>query len=156
MILQKRNVRYLDTRGVYNGNRFITFTTNEDWDLCSSPKNEDRPLDLDEEHKGGVITLSTDDETPGNVPAVCKIKQVLGTCLAPGWTIGHFLNGRFRDHETGKLFSRESLSVELTGITTDALFDLSEELCIKLRQQSVLVKDYNSHEILFIGTDKKC
>lgn len=70
-----------------------------------------------------------------------------------GWTIGNFLKGRYTG-KNGKVYSEDSLSVEIIGVSEDTLIQIAEELCRAFDQETVLVKSYSErNRILFVNGD---
>ena len=70
-----------------------------------------------------------------------------------GWTIGNFLKGRYTG-KNGKVYSEDSLSVEIIGVPDDTLIKIAEELCRAFNQETVLVKSYSErNRILFVNGD---
>lgn len=68
-----------------------------------------------------------------------------------GWTIGNFLKGRYTG-KNGKVYSEDSLSVEIIGVSDDTLIEIAEELCREFDQETVLVKIYSErNRILFVN-----
>lgn len=70
-----------------------------------------------------------------------------------GWTVGKFLRGRYTGKD-GKVYSENSLSVEVVGVDFDTLISIAEDLCRAFNQESVLVKVYGDPgRILFVNGD---
>ena len=70
-----------------------------------------------------------------------------------GWTIGKFLNGRYRAND-GSVFDENSISVELIYTPIEEVIKVAEELCRQFDQESVLVKDYANNKILFVDGEE--
>ena len=70
-----------------------------------------------------------------------------------GWTIGKYLDGRYFSKETNKQYSEDSLSLEIIGIKTDELIKIAEELCEAFDQESVMLKDYSTGDVMLIKAD---
>ena len=70
-----------------------------------------------------------------------------------GWTIGKYLNCRYFSKETNKQYSEDSLSLEIIGIDTNEMIEISEELCKVFDQESVLLKDYSTNDIMLISAN---
>lgn len=66
-----------------------------------------------------------------------------------GWTVGKFFKGRHYG-ENGKVYSEESLSVEIIEVSDEVLFEIGEELCREFYQESVLIKCYSERNRLVI------
>jgi hypothetical protein len=70
-----------------------------------------------------------------------------------GWTIGNFLKGRYTG-KNGKVYSEDSLSVEIIGVPDDTLIQIGEELCRAFDQETVLIKFYSEkNRIAFVNGD---
>lgn len=69
-----------------------------------------------------------------------------------GWTVGHFLDGRYTA-KNGTAFGEDSISVELAGVDTDTLIDVATDICNAFDQETVLVKCYNNGKIYFVNGD---
>lgn len=69
-----------------------------------------------------------------------------------GWTVGHFLDGRYTA-KNGTAFGEDSISVELAGVDTDTLIDVATDICNAFDQEAVLVKCYNNGKIYFVNGD---
>ena len=162
-------VRPLNMKGTYNGNRYISFNVSPENTIFSHSLNEEIRFEPDSSHKGGMIVFSTDvNSIPlSNNAIVNKFKQFFKTWQnrltathmidnisishkVGGWTIGHFLNGRYKDYDTGEMFSENSLSLEIAGIDSDELMQIARELCNVFKQQTVMVKDYSTLRIMFV------
>ena len=71
-----------------------------------------------------------------------------------GWTIGRFFPGRLTDKD-GTVYSGDSLSVEIIGISDDALAETGEELCRTFNQVDVLIKMYSVRNRIIIVNGEK-
>ena len=70
-----------------------------------------------------------------------------------GWTVGKFLKGRYTG-KNGQVYSEDSLSVEIIGVTDDTLIAIGEELCRAFQQEAVLIKSYSErNRIMFVNGD---
>lgn len=81
-----------------------------------------------------------------------KIDKVSKDNNLVGWTVGHFLDGRYTA-KNGQSYGEDSLSVEIVGVDSDTLVKVATELCREFKQEAVLVKDYNTGKILFVNGD---
>lgn len=63
--------------------------------------------------------------------------------------MGKYLSGRYTS-KNGKVFSENSLSLELVGADIDTLISVAEDLCKEFNQELVLVKDYSSSRVFFV------
>lgn len=124
---------------------------------------------IDKDKKGEMIVLSTDVNAvkQSDNKIIDWIKKKLSTMQNRlsykkmidkvakkhedifAWTIGKFLNGRYKSNN-GKVFDENSISIELLGVSNDTLIKFAEELCDDFKQESVLVKDYQNNEIVFV------
>ena len=107
-----------------------------------SAKKHELPDDM----KGGIIIL------PQGVDAVLsEIKRIAQKHEPAGWTIGRFFKGSYTA-KNGKVYSEDSLSVEIIGLSDDALIETSEEFCRAFNQKSVLIKAYSErNQILLVS-----
>lgn len=122
----------------------------------------------DSKQKGGIIVFSTDVNAVKLDPnrlknwikqkAVTlknrfsyssKIDKIADKHSLVGWTIGRFLDGRYKA-KNGKIYGESSLSLEIIGISFKELITIAEELCASFKQESVLVKDFTTGRILFV------
>lgn len=120
--------------------------------------------------KGGVITFSTDvnalkisdsdivDKIGKFVLSFKNRMTYANKAIAldnniTGWTVGKFLDGMYRA-KNGKTFSEKSYSVEVVGIPSDKLIAFAEGICREFCQESVLVKDYNTGDILLVDSSE--
>jgi hypothetical protein len=69
------------------------------------------------------------------------------------FSIGNFFSGRYIG-DSGKMFDEKSLSVEINGISTKALFYFAEEIAKEFEQETVLVKDLNADKIFLVDKDR--
>ena len=65
------------------------------------------------------------------------------------FSIGNFFSGRYIS-DNGKVFDEKSLSVEINGISTEALIYFAEEIAIEFNQETVLLKDLNNNKIFLV------
>ena len=120
--------------------------------IYSAISTKDRPViatniesDTDREvpadKKGGIIVF------PQEVNDVQLITNKLDSVC---WTAGRFLKG-LHVSSNGKVYSKDSLSVEITGVTDDALIEIAKELCRATDQESALIKMYSEpYRIIFL------
>lgn len=140
-----------------------------DFEGCMLDKSVLEDWTPSDDRKGGVIVFSTVVNAVKQSDNVFvdffkkKLKTFMNSFTAEkkvdriakkhdlvGWTIGRFLHGRYTGRN-GKIFSENSLSVEIIGVTFDELVQIAEEICIVMDQESVLVKDYSSMKVVFVG-----
>ncbi len=65
-----------------------------------------------------------------------------------GVSVGHYFRGYY-ESDIGKVFSEQSLAVELLFADSASLERLATDLAVEFRQETVLVKDYNTGEVYF-------
>jgi hypothetical protein len=66
-----------------------------------------------------------------------------------GVTIGNFVKGRYKAKD-GSLYDETSMSIEIIGITSDVLNKVAEELAKEFKQETVLVKNYETGKIYMV------
>lgn len=122
----------------------------------------------DSNQKGGIIVFSTDvnaveldpnrlrnwikqklSTIKNRLSFTSKIDKIADRHSLVGWTIGRFLDGRYKA-KNGKMFGENSLSLEIIGVDFKELISIAEELCVSFKQESVLVKDFSKGRILFV------
>lgn len=137
------------------------------------PTNEGIDWQVEYKEKGGVIVLSTDvnakELSPNKLINWFKqkstalknrvnknkiIDKVANGHKLIGWTVGKFLNGRYRS-KSGVNFGENSLSIEIIGVTTTELISIAEDLYREFVQETVLVKDYATGNIYFVNPNKE-
>ena len=89
-----------------------------------------RPADqgVSDDPKGGIIVFPQEE-----------IDIQLAGYKDLSWSLGRFFKGRYTD-KNGKVYSDDSLCLEITGITEASLIEIAEELCKTLNQESALIK----------------
>ena len=91
--------------------------------------------------KGGIIVFPQSDDSQLSADKLAKwLKERFST--SAGWSVGNFQHGCHYS-KNGKVYSDESLSVEITGITDEALIETGEELCRAFNHDDVLIKLYS-------------
>lgn len=120
--------------------------------MYSAIKTDGRPIfasniedssvgEVPDDKKGGIIIFPQSDDAQLSADKLVDwIKERFST--SAGWSVGNFMNGCHHS-KTGKVYSGESLSVEITGITDEALIETGEELCRAFNQDDVLIKLYS-------------
>jgi len=119
--------------------------------------------ELPQEEKGGIIVFSTDVNVLhlSQTNLGDKLKQffliwkqryqeINKNKIFPAWTTGRFFKGNYTDME-GNLYSENSLSVEIIGVTFNELIKIAEDFCADFVQQTVLVKTYTENSILLVN-----
>lgn len=102
-------------------------------------KDRESPDDM----KGGIIILPQ-----GADSELSDIKRIAQKHDPAGWTIGKFFKGRYTA-KNGKAYSEDSISIEITGVSDDALIETSEELCRAFSLESVLIKAYSKRNLIY-------
>lgn len=125
--------------------------------MYASIKSENRPVfaanikgtkdrEVPDVMKGGIIILPQ-----GADSELSDIKRIAQKHDPAGWTIGKFFKGRYTA-KNGKVYSEDSLSVEIIGITDDTLTETGEEFCRVFNLESVLIKTYSERNQIYIVT----
>lgn len=158
--------------GAYNGGRYLSKSITSQGKTpiaLSQTLLEGVDFEPSENEKGGVIVFSTDvnaikqhdnkivnwikqkmSTLANRLNATKKIDKIASENELVGWTIGHYLNGRYTA-KNGKQYGENSLSVEIFGVDFDSKVKIAEELCASFKQESVLLKDNSSGRVLFIN-----
>ncbi len=71
--------------------------------------------------------------------------------LIKSWTIGKFLTSGTYYCSDDTVYDKDSLSLEILGISSKTLIKIAEELCRTFNQKNVIVKDYNNTKILYVN-----
>lgn len=77
-----------------------------------------------------------------------KITDFIGA-----FSIGKFFKGRYVS-KNGEVYNEKSTSIEINGISTDALIYFAEEIAIEFQQETVLVKDLNKNKLYLVDQNK--
>ena len=100
--------------------------------------------DVSDDMKGGIIVFPI-----GSDVVLSDIKKLVQKHNPAGWTIGRFFKGcrpgSYRDS-----YSEDSLSVEITGVSDDALEGIGNEFCRLFNLKSILIKSYAERNRLLI------
>jgi hypothetical protein len=158
--------------GAYRASRYLAkaITSEGKEKIYSSfPLNEGIEFEPSENEKGGIIVFSTDVNAEkqsenklvnwikqkmmtikNRLNATKKIDKIAAANDLVGWTIGHYLDGRYTA-KNGKQYGENSLSVEIIGVNFETLIKIAMELCESFTQESVLVKDFSSGRVLFVN-----
>lgn len=148
-------------------NNFPKITFSEEKTLIS----EGIDFEPEENEKGGIIVFSTDvnavEFSPNKIKnwlkqkiatisnrfqSTKKIDKIADKHQLIGWTIGHYLDGRYKA-KNGKMFGENSLSVEIIGVDFDKLLHIAEDICKDFKQESVLLQDFSSGRVLFVNPE---
>lgn len=82
-----------------------------------------------------------------------KINSVLSKHQeVQGFSVGSFFKGVYKA-KNGQLYDETSLSVEIIGIEPLLLEIIASELCQEFKQESCLVKDYQTNEIYLVNKE---
>jgi hypothetical protein len=131
--------------------------------------NEGIQFEPSEDKKGGIIVFSTDVNAEkqsenrfinflkqkmktisNRLNATKKIDKIAAKNELVGWTIGHYLDGRYTSPKNGKQYGENSLSLEIIGVDFEKLYTIAMEICDSFSQESVLLKDFSSGRVLFV------
>ena len=120
--------------------------------MYSAIKTDGRPIfasniedssvgEVPDDKKGGIIVFPQSDNAQLSADKLANwLKERFST--SAGWSVGNFTNGsHYRNN--GKLYSEESLSVEITGISDETLIETGEELSRAFNKNDVLIKLYS-------------
>ena len=121
-----------------------------------------------DDKKGGIIVFSQNEnvDRPSNNKLIYWARQRLSSYNDKtsgesakdklshkhnivGWTIGNFFKGSYTG-EDGEIFSEDSLSVEIIGVSDDSLIEIAEELCRVFALKTALVKTYSERNRIFL------
>lgn len=151
----------VDKRNDSRGKTPTYFNLNED--------DKDPIVIEDFEDKGGIIVFSTvvnavkisDNELINWLKAKIEtiknklnLNKKINNILRKhedvyGVTIGNFVKGRYKSQDS-TLYDENSLSIEIIGITTDVLNRIAKDITIEFKQESVLVKNYETNKIYLV------
>lgn len=133
-------------------------------------------IDFKLDKTGGVITFSTDlNSTLGKAETFSekavfffeskwktfinrlnvddRLAQILLVKYdRPGYTLGKNFKGAYRS-KNGLIFSERSFTIEILGINSDILILIASEVCREFKQETVMVKDFNKNEVLFVNQE---
>lgn len=155
--------------GAYNGGRYLSKAiSSKGKKNIAESLNEGIQFEPNENERGGIIVFSTDVNAEtlssnrfinflkqklvtisNRINATKKIDKIAKENELVGWTIGHYLDGRYTA-KNGKEYGENSLSVEIIGVTFDTLYKIAMELCESFKQESVLLKDFSSGRVAFV------
>lgn len=157
--------------GAYRASRYLSkaMSSKGKTPIYSSMLNEGIQFEPAPDKKGGMIVFSTDVNAEkqsenkvvnwlkqkmmtitNRLNATKKIDKIAADNELVGWTIGHYLDGRYTSPKNGKQYGENSLSLEIIGINFETLVKIAMEICSSFTQESVLVKDYSSGRVLFV------
>lgn len=144
--------------GAYRGSRYLAKAiTSEGRDILFSSFPPDEGADF-EPAPSGIIVFSTavnaekacEDRFVGKINekmtaignllnATRNNRQVAAAGSLVGWTMGHYLHGRYTA-PNGKQYGEKSWSVEIVGGDAETLVEIAMQLCESFPRESVLVK----------------
>ena len=101
-------------------------------------------LEVPADMKGGIIVFPKQ----ANI-MLSEVESIAQRHEPLGWTIGKDLKGRYTD-KNGKVYSEDSLSIEIIGISDDALTETAEELLKEFILESILIKSYFGRNQIYI------
>ena len=105
-----------------------------------------------DEDKGGIVVFSTDASALplSKSKFINYIKQfVTEKYNISNWSVGNFFKGKYTDKQGG-VFTEQSLSVEVIGVTHEQFIEIVEDLCREFKQETILVKSYSTNKILLV------
>lgn len=140
-------------------------------EMFSNIINEGIDYQFDADKRGGIIVFSTEvnaKKTHKNafinalknklmswrnrLSSTKKIDTISAKYGLLGWTIGHYLDGRYTA-KNGKQFGENSLSVEIIGVDSETLKRIAEDICHEFNQETVLLKDYSDGSIYLMNAE---
>ena len=126
----------------FSGKAYMYSAIKTDGRPIFATNNEESSVgEVPDDTKGGIIIFpQSDDAQLSADKLVSFIKERFST--SADWSVGNFMNGCHHS-KTGKVYSGESLSVEITGISDETLIETGEELCRVFNQDGVLIKLYS-------------
>ena len=95
------------------------------------------------DRKGGIIIFPQE---------VSDLQLIADKLDCVHWTAGRFCRGRHTG-KNGEVYSEDSLSVEITGVSDDALIKICKELCRALDQETALIKMYSERNRIVVCKD---
>lgn len=114
------------------------------------------------DNRGGIIVFSTDVNALSldDNKVLNKIRQILtsykkdsmiksndnGGESIGAYSVGNFFKGKYVGNN-GKVFSDESLSIEMNGLSRESLLKMAEMIAQEFLQETVLVKDLSKNKI---------
>ena len=139
-------ITILNRQGAYSATPYLySAISAKDRPVYASSIKCESDREVPDEKKGGIIVFPQEEKEAKL--SVDKLVNWLKDNNAQkdnlySWTIGNFLVGlHFR--KTGKVFSKDSFSIEIIGISDNDLIETGKELCIAFNQDSVLIKLYS-------------
>lgn len=130
------------------------------------------------DYRGGIIVFSTDVNAVklSDNAFINKIRQYVET-FKNRWNKGSIVHSAINDFNTnsaeyigaysignsfhgcyvgdnGEKYDEKSLTVEINGLSSDALLELAELICKHFKQETVLVKDLNKNKMYYADAIK--
>ncbi len=99
---------------------------------------------IPDDKKGGIIVF-----TQGVYATFSDMQRILQRHDPMNYTIGNFFKGRYTAKD-GEVYSEDSLSIEITGISDNVLVEIGEECCRAFNQEAVLIKAYSERNLILI------
>ena len=171
-------IEEIQQKGVYSGligrrlYENLKYVKEKEIDSGHNDLLETIDYEFENEEQGGIITFSTDVNAVELSPNKLinwikqkiktlenrllknkKIDKVANDNSAAAWTVGHYLDGRYKA-KNGKNFGENSLSLEIIGISSEQLQKIAEDICTTFDQETVLVKDFIKNKIYLVNGDK--
>ena len=167
----KSNLNY-DRRNAYSGSKYLYAAIKvNDKKIVATNITSGIDWEVPDDERGGIIVFSEEvnavkmfenrlvnwlkqkAKTMRNKFSGTKyVDEIVQKHDLVGWTVGYFLKGRYTGRD-GKVYSEDSLSVEIVGVSDDTLISIAEEICRKFDQETVLVKEYSNNRLLFVNGD---
>jgi len=116
---------------------------------CQDNRNKFKPNDTN--CVGGIIIFPEKQHlnvTSNNVVNSLS-KQIALEDYTNLFSIGNYFFGKYID--ANESFNENSISIQINGLSSKGLIDLSKELVNELEQEKVLLKDLNSRKIYLVN-----
>ena len=142
--------------GAYRASRYLSkaMSSKGKTPIYSSILDEGIQFEPAPGQKGGMIVFCTDVNAEKQLnllnTTTTKIDKIAADNGHVGWTIGHYLDGRYTSPKNGKQYGENSLSLEMIGVNFETLVKIAMEICSLFTQESVLIKDYSSGRVLVV------
>ena len=126
----------------FSGKAYMYSAIKTDGRPIFATNNEDSSVgEVPEDKLGGIIVFPQSNDSQLSADKLANwLKERFSTSAV--WSVGNFMNGRHYS-KNGKVYSEESISVEITRISDEALIETGEELCRAFNQDDVLIKLYS-------------
>ena len=128
---------------------------------------------MDFENNGGMIVLSTDVNAVYGIDSEMKsliteyqrsfgegyVSETIETYKNEtngdpvGFTIGSGFSGRYVS-EDGHIYDENSITIDISGVDSETLQHIAEDLCHNFTQETVLVKDFNNMQTYLVNGNR--